>query len=147
MKAWIESLDDHDGTRSRLAVVLASLGIAVVWLARPERGGDTGPLLTGTEALGRCLTELDLVDVPGRETEDAHLALFVEGDGSLEVDGDAVLVAAPTDHAAAGEAGRDEGCGDDGRGAAEQASGHVQSCPGVRVWHRMARMSGPSPRM
>jgi hypothetical protein len=44
-----------------LAVVLALLGIAAVWLARPERGGDTGPLLTGTEALGRCLTELDLV--------------------------------------------------------------------------------------
>ena len=49
-----------------LAVVTGLLGIVVVWLARPERGGDTGPLQTGTEALARCLTAFDLVDCTGR---------------------------------------------------------------------------------
>ena len=44
------------------AVAVGVLGIVLVWLARPQRGGDTGPLLTGTEAVVRCLRGLDLVD-------------------------------------------------------------------------------------
>ena len=51
----------RDDRLAALAVVIGLLGIAVVWLARPERGGDTGPLQTGTESLARCLAALDLV--------------------------------------------------------------------------------------
>ncbi len=57
------------GSRSErlagLAVALGAAGIVVVWLARPERGGDTGPLQTGSEALSRCLADLDLVHCTG----------------------------------------------------------------------------------
>ena len=51
----------RDDRLAALAVVIGLLGIAVVWLARPERGGDTGPLQTGTESLARCFAALDLV--------------------------------------------------------------------------------------
>ena len=44
-----------------LAVATGLFGIVVAWLARPERGGDTAPLQTGSEALSRCLRGLDLV--------------------------------------------------------------------------------------
>ncbi len=37
-------------------------GIVLVWLAGPVLGGDTKPLLAGTEALGRCLAQGDLYD-------------------------------------------------------------------------------------
>jgi hypothetical protein len=47
-------------------VAIGTLGIAAVWLARPERGGDTGPLQTGTEALARCLRDLDLFECTGQ---------------------------------------------------------------------------------
>ena len=42
-------------------MAVGALGIAVAWIAKPERGGDTGPLLTGTEALAECLRDLDFV--------------------------------------------------------------------------------------
>ena len=45
----------------KLAVGLALGGIVVAWLQRPHRAGDTGPLFTGTEALGRCVSERQLV--------------------------------------------------------------------------------------
>jgi hypothetical protein len=58
----VEQLGRSRDTRpASLGVAIGLLGIAVVWLARPERGGDTGPLQGGTEALGRCLAALDLV--------------------------------------------------------------------------------------
>ena len=43
------------------AVGVGLAGIVVAWLAQPVAGGDTGPLLAGTEILGRCLAQLDLV--------------------------------------------------------------------------------------
>src|SRR5262245_10713034 len=46
---------------ARVAVLLGLAGIAVAWLARPVAGGDAGPLMAGTESLGRCLAALDLV--------------------------------------------------------------------------------------
>jgi hypothetical protein len=45
----------------RVAVAVGLAGLVVAWLADPLVGGDTGPLLTGTEQLGRCLGKLDLV--------------------------------------------------------------------------------------
>ena len=43
------------------ALVVGLGGIVVAWLAQTVVGGDTGPLLAGTEVLGRCLADLDLV--------------------------------------------------------------------------------------
>jgi hypothetical protein len=46
---------------ARVAVALGLAGIVVAWLAQPVVGGDTAPLMAGTEALGHCLAALDLV--------------------------------------------------------------------------------------
>jgi hypothetical protein len=46
---------------ARVAVVLGLAGIVVAWLAQPVAGGDAGPLMAGTESLGRCLGALDLL--------------------------------------------------------------------------------------
>jgi hypothetical protein len=45
----------------QVAVAVGLAGIVVAWLAQPVIGGDTAPLMAGTEALGRCLADLDLV--------------------------------------------------------------------------------------
>ena len=58
-----------------VGVTVGMLGIVLVWLARPERGGDTGPLLTGTEALADCLRTLDLVDCRAHGAIDPFPAL------------------------------------------------------------------------
>lgn len=42
-------------------IVLGLSGIVVAWLVRPATGGDTGPLMSGTETLADCLVALDLV--------------------------------------------------------------------------------------
>lgn len=45
----------------RVAVAVGLGGIALAWLVQPITGGDTAPLMAGTEILGRCLARLDLV--------------------------------------------------------------------------------------
>jgi hypothetical protein len=47
---------------AKVAVGLGAAGIVAAWLAQPVIGGDTGTLMAGTEQLGRCLAELDLLD-------------------------------------------------------------------------------------
>ena len=49
-----------DIPRANAAVALGVVGISLAWLAQPLRGGDTGPLMAGTETLGDCLARLDL---------------------------------------------------------------------------------------
>jgi hypothetical protein len=56
-----------------VAVGLAWLVVA--WLGDPLLGGDTGPLLTGTEQLGRCLAKRDLVSCPQAQSIDPFPAL------------------------------------------------------------------------
>jgi hypothetical protein len=53
--------DPRDVLWARVAVVLGLVAIVVAWLAQPVLGGDTGPLMAGTEALGRCLAALDVM--------------------------------------------------------------------------------------
>jgi hypothetical protein len=45
----------------RLAVLVGLVGLVVAWSVDPLVGGDTGPLMTGTEQLGRCLAGLDVL--------------------------------------------------------------------------------------
>ncbi len=70
-----------------------------MWLARPERGGDTGPLQTGSEALSRCLAALDLVHCTGRGPIDPfpvlqHVPDMAGHVAGLSVDGRTRLLAA-----------------------------------------------------
>ena len=46
---------------AKVAVGVGAAGIVAAWLAQPVIGGDTGSLMAGTEQLGRCLAELDLL--------------------------------------------------------------------------------------
>ena len=89
----------RDDRLAALAVVIGLLGIVVVWLARPDRGGDTGPLQTGSEALSRCLAELDLVHCTSGGPIDPfpvlqHLPDMAGHVAGLSVDGRTRLLAA-----------------------------------------------------
>jgi hypothetical protein len=53
---------DRGATAAGAGVAAGVLGIWLVWLAKPERGGDTAPLLTGTDALADCIRDRDVVD-------------------------------------------------------------------------------------
>jgi hypothetical protein len=44
----------------RVAVGAGLVGVVLAWLAQPVVGGDTAPLMAGTEILGRCLARGDL---------------------------------------------------------------------------------------
>ncbi len=56
-------------------VLLGSLVLTGVWLARPVLGIDTLPLLRGTDMLATCLGELDLVDCAAARPMDPYPAL------------------------------------------------------------------------
>ena len=75
-----------------VALAVGALGIAVAWIAKPERGGDTGPLLTGTDALAECLRDLDFVDCRAHGLIDPfpalqHLPDLIAHGVGLSVDG------------------------------------------------------------
>ena len=89
----------RDDRLAAASVAIGLFGIVIVWLARPERGGDTGPLQTGTEALARCLAALDLVHCTGEGTMDPFPVLQHVPDlaghlADISVDGRTRLLAA-----------------------------------------------------
>jgi hypothetical protein len=89
----------RDDRLAAASVAIGLFGIVIVWLARPERGGDTGPLQTGTEALARCLAALDLVRCTGEGTMDPFPVLQHVPDmaghlADISVDGRTRLLAA-----------------------------------------------------